>query len=79
MTKQLLVEPYTEFTWKNIIFQVKRFNSGGYFYRDKAHLGGPWTNLENTLNNSSIHGQFKRKLREARTVIESFITLGEGE
>jgi len=54
----------TEFTFKGIVFVVKLV-SGNAVYRDKRHLGGPWSNVQLTLDNSSVDSTFKNRLRNA--------------
>jgi hypothetical protein len=53
-----------EFTWKKITFLVK-MSSGATVYRDKAHLGGPWSQVVDTLKNSSFDLSFRRALAKA--------------
>jgi hypothetical protein len=53
------------FTFKNITFVVKRNDKGSVVYKDKAHLGGPWSNAFDTMDNQAIDSKFKRRLRKA--------------
>lgn len=52
----------TEFEWKGITWIV-RLDDGSY--RDKAHIGGPWSSITETMQNKSIHTGFKRAMRKA--------------
>ena len=51
-----------EFVWKNITWIV-RLNDESY--RDKAHIGGPWSSVSQTLGNKSIDVSFRRALKKA--------------
>lgn len=53
------------FVFRSYHFTVKRRLDGTLVYRDTAHLGGPWSNAANAVNNSSYHHLFRRGLRQA--------------
>lgn len=53
-----------EFQWKAVVFQV-RLHGGATQYKDKAHLGGPWSSVVDTLKNPSYDGTFRKRLAEA--------------
>lgn len=50
-----------EFTFDKVIYTV-RIETGQISYRDKAHLGGPWSDASKTAANKSIKLGFRRKL-----------------
>ena len=52
-----------EFVWKNITFLVRSRN-GVWEYKDKEHLGGPWSEASKTLANKTYAASFRRKLSE---------------
>ena len=54
-----------EFIEKGIVWQVRLMSNGQCAYRDKAHLGGPWTYVAVTLGNTSIRVAFRRALAKA--------------
>ena len=54
------------FVWHNVTFTVARpHNRDHLVYRDTAHVGGPWSRVDTTLANTSIHVGFRRALRKA--------------
>ncbi len=53
-----------EFQWKGITWVVEQ-RSTRYVYRDKAHLGGPWSDVAKTLGNISVDATFRRLLKKA--------------
>lgn len=56
----------TCFTYQGNEYTVRIHSVGGHaVYRDSKHLGGPWSNAESTIRNSSIQLGFRRKLQEA--------------
>ena len=61
----------TEFTWEGVTFTVRLRSDGMAVYRDKAHLGGPWSVAGATLCNSSIDAGFRRALTRAVESINS--------
>lgn len=54
----------TEFEWKGITWVVK-LHGGAVLYRDKAHLGGPWSNVAETMPNASVDRVFRNRLHKA--------------
>jgi hypothetical protein len=55
-----------EFTWRGITFVV-RLSDGQAVYRDRAHLGGPWSNAAKSIVSTSLDGSFRRALQAAVT------------
>jgi hypothetical protein len=51
-----------EFTFKGTPFVVKHIGTE-VKYKDKNHLGGPWSSVILTLQNSSVDSKFKALLR----------------
>lgn len=59
----------TTFKFKGIEFTVKisnRLCPGRPIYRDSAHLGGPWSLVETSIQNKSLDIRFRRALESAR-------------
>jgi len=54
-----------EFTWRGITFVVRKDANGTTVYRDKAHLGGPWSNVAKTVGNTSLEASFRKALQAA--------------
>ena len=51
-----------EFVEKGITYVVALRSDGQCVYRDKAHLGGLWSMVSTTLQNTSIRLSFRRAL-----------------
>lgn len=58
-----------EFQFKGITFVVKRSLAGNLIYKDKAHLGGPWSKVNESLSNKSLDRTFRNGLRLASAAI----------
>lgn len=56
--------PTTTFIWKGMEWSVK-FIDGCTLYRETLHLGGPWSNVVDTLKNPSIDLSFRKLLAQA--------------
>lgn len=54
-----------EFVFKGVTFQVKLDAVNYPVYRDKAHLGGPWSDAIRAAANKSLDLKFRRSLQSA--------------
>jgi len=58
-------EAMTEFTWEGVTFTVRLRSDGIAVFRDKAHLGGPWSVAASIICCTGAAASFKRALRKA--------------
>lgn len=56
-----------EFIFRGVTFVVKRLPDGRLVYKDKAHLGGPWSDYLLTISNKSFSRVFKNLLYQTST------------
>ena len=61
-----------EFQWRGITWELQ-CTPRGFAYRDKAHLGGPWTSIYPTIDNPAIHAGFRRALHRAVQALKEVI------
>jgi hypothetical protein len=55
----------TEFVHEGITWIVRKNGNDPAEYKDKAHVGGPWSNATNTILNHSIKLSFRKALKRA--------------
>ena len=57
-----------EFAFEGVVWQVRFAGdfSSNVVFRDKAHLGGPWSSVKSYVDDKSIKAGFRRRLKAAR-------------
>ena len=66
-----IAQKTAEFTFKRWTYVLKVGRIGNLVFRDKEHLGGPWSDANSYLKDKGIHLGFRRALQGAVDTLET--------